>query len=201
MKKYVLEISLALGLCVSLITGALALETQRDISCKLIRLHIIANSDSRDDQTLKLAVRDEVLKKVGKLTENCKSTEDAEKVVYENLDILQECADEVIAENGFEYHSQAEISDVYFPAKVYNGFSLPAGKYRALRIHLGEGLGKNWWCVLFPPVCVSAAEAETEFSKNGFTEDELSFVTSDAPQYKFKFKILEIIEATAEKFS
>ena len=81
MKKYILEISLALGLCASLITGALALDTQRDISCKLIRLHIIANSDSEADQSLKLAVRDEVLKKVKKLTENCKNTEDAEKIV------------------------------------------------------------------------------------------------------------------------
>ncbi len=200
MKKYIVEISLALGLCVSLITGALALETQRDISCKLIRLHIIANSDSRDDQALKLAVRDEILKMVEKFTKDCKDTEDAERVVFENLDILQKCADEVIAKNGFIYRSRAEISDVYFPTKVYDGFSLPAGKYRALRIHLGEGHGKNWWCVLFPPVCVSAAEAETEFSKNGFTEDELSLVTSDAPQYKFKFKLLEIIEAAAENF-
>ncbi len=200
MKKYIVEISLALGLCVSLITGALALETQRNISCKLIRLHIIANSDSRDDQALKLTVRDEILKMVEELTENCKNTEDAERVVSENLDILQKCADEVIAENGFIYRSQAEISDVYFPTKVYDGFSLPAGKYRALRIHLGEGRGQNWWCVLFPPVCVSAAEAETEFSKNGFTENELSLVTSDAPQYKFKFKLLEIIEAAEKKF-
>ena len=201
MKKYILEISLALGLCVSLIVGALALDTQRDISCKLIRLHIIANSDSRDDQALKLAVRDEVLKKVEKLTESCKNTEDAERVVSENLENLQECADAVIAKNGFEYTARAEISDVYFPTKIYGNFSLPAGKYKALRIHLGEGRGKNWWCVLFPPVCVSAAEAEAEFSKNGFTDDELSLVTSDAPQYKFKFKILEIIEAAAEKFS
>ncbi len=201
MKKYILEISLALGLCASLITGALALDTQRDISCKLIRLHIIANSDSEADQSLKLAVRDEVLKKVKKLTENCKNTEDAEKIVFENLDSLQKCADKIISENGFEYFSRAEISNFYFPTKVYDSFSLPAGKYRALRIHLGEGRGKNWWCVLFPPVCVSAAEAETEFSKNGFTADELSLVTSDAPQYKFKFRILEIIEAAAEKFS
>ena len=200
MKKYILEISLALGLCASLITGALALEEQRDISCKLIRLHIIANSDSHEDQALKLAVRDEVLKKVEKLTESFKNTEEAEKIVSENLDILKGCADEVIAGNGFEYFSRAEVSDVYFPTKVYDGFSLPAGKYRALRIHLGEGRGKNWWCVLFPPVCVSAAEAETEFSKNGFTEDELSLVTRDEPQYKFKFKLLEIIEAAAEKF-
>ncbi len=200
MKKYILELSLAIGLCASLIVGALALDTQRDISCKLIRLHIIANSDSTNDQTLKLAVRDEVLKKVEKLTENCKSTEDAEKLVSENLGLLEECADKVIAENGFEYRSRAEVSDVYFPTKVYDGFSLPAGKYRALRIHLGEGRGKNWWCVLFPPVCVSAAEAKTEFSKNGFTDNELSFVTSGEPQYKLKFKLLEVIETAAEKF-
>lgn len=200
MKKYILEISLAFGLCISLISGALALETQQDISCKLIRLHIIANSDSAEDQALKLLVRDEVLKKVEALTEGCKTAYEAEKIVSENLAVLRECADTVISENGFEYSSRAEISDVYFPTKVYDSFALPAGKYRALRIHLGEALGKNWWCVLFPPVCVSAAEAKTEFTENGFTEDELLLVTSDAPQYEFKFKLLEIIEGVAEKF-
>lgn len=198
MKKYILEISLSIGLCISLIAGAFALDTQQDISCKLIRLHIIANSDSKEDQALKLAVRDELLKKVKKLTENCKNNEDAEKNISQNLQELQDCANEVIANNGFKYSSHADISDVYFPTKVYDGFSLPAGKYRALRIHLGAGQGKNWWCVLFPPVCVSAAEAETEFSKNGFTQEEISFVTSDAPQYKFKFKLLEIIENVAK---
>lgn len=200
MKKYILEISLALGLCASLVAGALALETQQAISCKLIRLHIIANSDSAEDQALKLLVRDEVLKKVEALTEGCKTTDEAEKIVSEKLDVLQKCADAVILKNGFAYSSRAEISDVYFPTKVYDSFSLPAGKYKALRIHLGEGLGKNWWCVLFPPACVSAAEAKTELSKNGFTEKELSFVTSDTPQYQFKFKLLEIIEGVAEKF-
>ncbi len=201
MKKYILEISLALGLCASLIVGALALDTQQDISCKLIRLHIIANSDSERDQELKLSVRDEILSKVTELTENCESIEAAQAVILENLTELEKIADDVIAQNGFDYDSRAELSSAYFPTREYDTFSLPAGKYNALRIHLGNGEGKNWWCVLFPPVCVSAAEAETEFAENGMTETEVKFITSDKTEYKFKFKLLEIIEGAAEKLT
>ena len=199
MRKNIFEASLAIGLAISLVVSSLALDTQKDISDKLIRLHIIANSNSEEDQTLKLLVRDEVLAYVSRLTENCDNINDARRKISAHLGNLETIAEAVIISNGFSYTADAELSEVYFPTKVYDSFSLPAGKYEALRIKLGEASGKNWWCVLFPPVCISAAEAESEFENAGLSEDEISFVMSEKVEYRFKFKIVEIIESIAEK--
>lgn len=199
MKKYIFEIALALGLAASLVVGALALDTQKDISEKLIRLHVIANSDSDEDQELKLKVRDEVLTYVTELTIDCGGVDDARDIISEHLGDLEDIADSVIAENGFDYGARAELSSVYFPTRIYDTFSLPAGDYDALRIHLGSGSGRNWWCVLFPPVCVSAAEAEAEFKGSGMGDEEIKLITSDETEYKFKFKVVEIIENIANK--
>lgn len=194
MRKYIFEIALALGLSFSLVFSALALDTQEDISEKLIRLHVIANSDSDADQELKLKVRDEILEYVSDLTEECKSIDNAKLLVSNNLDELENIASRVIAENGFDYTSHAELSEVYFPTRVYDTFSLPAGEYDALRIHLGRGEGKNWWCVLFPPLCVSAAEVETELTNAGINSEDIKLITSDETEYRLKFKVVEIIE-------
>lgn len=194
MRKYIFEIALALGLSFSLVFSALALDTQEDISEKLIRLHVIANSDSDADQELKLKVRDEILKYVSDLTEDCNSIDNAKRLVSDNLNKLEQIASRVIAENGFDYTSHAELSEVYFPTRVYDTFSLPAGEYDALRIHLGRGEGKNWWCVLFPPLCVSAAEVEKELTNAGINSEDIKLITSDKTEYKLKFKAVEIIE-------
>ena len=199
MKKNIFEVTLAIGLAISLVVSSLALDTQKDISDKLIRLHIIANSDSAEDQRLKLLVRDEILSYVSRLTENCDSIDGARRKISAHLGNLEAIAEDVIVSNGFSCAARAELSEVYFPTKVYDGFSLPAGKYEALRIKLGSASGKNWWCVLFPPVCISAAEAESEFENAGMTKEEISFVMSDKVEYRLKFKIVEIIESIAEK--
>lgn len=199
MRKNLFEAALFIALAFSLITSSLALDTQRDISDKLIRLHVIANSDSDEDQTLKLLVRDEVLSYVSILTKNCSDIDEAREMISANLIKLEEIAQAVIVSKGFSYAATAELSEVYFPTKVYDSFSLPAGKYEALRIKLGEASGKNWWCVLFPPVCISAAEAESEFKNAGLSDKEINFVMSDKVKYRFKFKIVEIIENIAEK--
>ncbi len=199
MRKNLFEAALFIALAFSLITSSLALDTQRDISDKLIRLHVIANSDSDEDQSLKLLVRDEVLSYVSMLTKNCSDIEEARKMISANLIKLEEIAQDVIVSKGFSYTACAELSEVYFPTKVYDDFSLPAGKYESLRIKLGNAAGKNWWCVLFPPVCISAAEAESEFKNAGLSDDEINFVMSDKVEYRFRFKIVEIIENIAEK--
>ena len=199
MKKNIFEVTLAIGLAISLVVSSLALDTQKDISDKLIRLHIIANSDSAEDQRLKLLVRDEVLSYVSQLTENCDSLDDARKKISAHLGNLEAIAEDVIVSNRFSYTACAELSEVYFPTKVYDDFSLPAGKYEALRIKLGNAAGKNWWCVLFPPVCISASEAESEFKNAGLSDKEINFVMSDKVEYRFRFKIVEIIENIAEK--
>lgn len=200
MRKHIFEVTLALTLSLLCIAGAFATETSSNISSKLIRLHVIANSDSKEDQALKLLVRDSILTAVSDMTKGCRDLTEARVVVSENLDTLRAIALNVINANGFSYDAKAELSTEYFPTKTYDSFALPAGKYEALRIMIGNANGQNWWCVLFPPVCVSAAEAKSEFENAGLSEDEINFVTSDETEYKLKFKIVEIIENIADKF-
>jgi len=200
MKKHIFELALAIGLVVSCTVGALALQTRDDISEKLIRLHVIANSDSAEDQNIKLKVRDEILKHVAEMTSGCTSINDVREIISSNLNNLKNIADNVLLQNGFKYKSAVELSYEFFPTKTYDTFALPTGEYEALRIKLGKSNGQNWWCVLFPPVCVSAAEAKTELKNAGLSDDEIKFVMSDDVQYRFKFKLVEIIEGITEKF-
>ncbi len=194
MKKFIFETALLIGLSLSLLVCALAKEEQSDIADKLIRLHIIANSDSGDDQALKLRVRDEVLKSVESLTSNCATKEEAREVIKHNLTTFADIANQICEESGVSYRATAALERTSFPTKNYESFSLPAGSYEALRIKLGNASGENWWCVLFPPLCVSAAEAESALDESGLSENEILLVTSDEPKYQLKFKILEILE-------
>ena len=192
MRKYIFETALLIGLSLSLIVGALAKEEQSDISEKLIRLHIIANSDSAEDQTLKLQIRDKILVYMDTLTKECKTKEDARQIISQHLPEFEKIANSLCEATGVSYRATASLSESIFPTKEYGLFSLPAGRYEALKISLGTAEGKNWWCVLFPPLCVSAAEAES-FSAE-FSEEELRFITSDSPEYKLKFKLLELLK-------
>ncbi len=194
MKKFVFETALLIGLSLSLLVCALAKEEQSDIADKLIRLHIIAHSDSGDDQALKLRVRDEVLKSVESLTSDCATKEEAREVIKHNLATFEDIANQICEESGVSYRAAAALERTSFPTKNYESFSLPAGSYEALRIKLGNASGENWWCVLFPPLCVSAAEAESALDESGLSENEIRFVTSDKPKYQLQFKILEILE-------
>ena len=192
MKKYIFELSLLIGLCASLLVAAEARETQLGISEKLIRLHIIANSDSDADQRLKYVVRDEVLKHMKSLAEGCKTPAEAEEILKAHLNDFTDIADKVLKEANTPYLSSAEISFSDFPTKHYDGFSLPAGRYKALKIKLGSARGENWWCVLFPPLCVSAAEVEETLNASGLSESELKLMTSEKAEVKIKFKLLEL---------
>lgn len=123
------------------------------IGKNLIRFHVIANSDSEKDQGVKLEVRDAILAKVGSKLENAKSTEEAMKYLQDNLDMITETANEILEENSMGYTAAASVGPYEFPVKSYNSITLPAGNYTALRVVLGNGDGKNWWCVMFPPLC------------------------------------------------
>ena len=193
MKKFIFETALLIGLSLSLLVCALAKEEQTGIADKLIRLHVIANSNSDEDQTLKLKVRDEILNYVEELTKNCKTKEDARDTIQQSLAILEDVANRVCKENRVSYRATATLEETSFPTKNYESFSLPAGSYEALRIKLGNASGENWWCVLFPPLCVSAAEAENSLEESGLSENEILLVTSDQPKYQMKFKILEVL--------
>ncbi len=201
MRKYILELSLLIGLVAALIGGSLASAKQSDLSDKLIRLHVIANSDSEDDQALKYKVRDRILEKVSALTADATDITDARAIIRRNLDALAETAQNEISANGYTYNAEASLENVFFPTRDYGSFALPAGEYESLRIIIGEGVGKNWWCVLFPPLCISAAEAEVEISAKaaGLSDDEIALITSDKTSYKFKFKIIEIVEKLIHK--
>ena len=188
----IVELALLLGTAVFLLTGAWALNIQRDLADRVVRLHVLANSDSEEDQALKLLVRDAVLERATALLEQTESRAEAEVLLRESLPELETIAEETVRANGYSYAVTAELEDTSFPTKEYDGFSLPAGEYLALRILIGEGAGQNWWCVVFPPLCTAASADVPETAlAAGFTEDQVGLMTEEDSGYVLKFKAVE----------
>ena len=180
-------------LCLTVIVNALPIHGEAEIYDNVVRLHVIANSDSEEDQNLKLAVRDAVLKKTQDLFKNCKTKAEAEKSVAQNLTLIEETARNTVVSKGYDYDVSVEIGEEEYPTKNYEGCCFPAGKYMSLRIKIGEAVGQNWWCVLFPPLCLGAAsKSEQTFAQVGLSQDQYNMITqTEKPQYKIRFKILE----------
>ena len=157
-----------------------------------VRLHILANSDSEKDQSLKLKVRDKMLEKISSY--ELKSKGEALSKIEDDKDELIEIAKEVIKENGEEYDVDLEIGVEKYPTRYYEDFSLPAGKYTSVIVKIGEAEGENWWCVLYPPLCTSAAiKADKDVCIDvGLTKDQYNLITQSSGKYKVKFKILEV---------
>lgn len=176
-----------------------------DLSTNIFRLHIIANSDSSEDQLLKLKIRDSIINYMKIATKNANSKEEIINFCKNNLDELKNIAVQVIKENGYEYDINIEIGNFYFPTKDYANISLPAGNYDALRIKIGNATGKNWWCSLFPPLCfvdISSGVLEDEDSKvlkENLNSEEYSLITNTSDEMKLKFKIIEIINEKLQK--
>ena len=175
-----------------------------DIEDSVLRLHIVANSDSDEDQALKLKVRDEVVDRCGFLFENCVSAEQAIKSAAHNIGFIKYVAEQVITENGYNYDADCQVTQCSFPTKQYERpgdsvVSLPRGEYNALNIKIGAAKGKNWWCVMYPPLCfvdgVASVPDETdELLKSQLTASEYELITeSDRPEIKIKFKIAELL--------
>ena len=184
-----------------MLIGLLPVHGESEIYDNVLRLHVIANSDSADDQSLKLTVRDEILNEVSALVSECKTFEEVEDVLSkkENLDRLQRVAEETIAREGYDYKVSISLGREKYPRKNYESLCFPSGNYTSLRVEIGSAVGKNWWCVLFPRLCleVAAESNEESFIEAGFTPEQYKIVTeSDQPRYEVKFKILEIIEET-----
>ncbi len=161
----------------------------------MIRLHVIANSDSDEDQALKLLVRDAVLDTVSKLP-RATSFSEAETGIRTHGDEILSAAEKVVSENGSDDGVKVYFDTEKYPVRYYEGFSLPAGEYTSLRVVIGEGKGHNWWCVLFPPLCTACGEEEREdeFIEAGFTSEEYSLIKKDSgTKYKVRFRILEIL--------
>lgn len=159
------------------------------ISDKVFRLHILANSDSKEDQELKLKVRDRVLKETSSLFKSAHCKEDAKKLALENIDNIKKIAEDEIHINGFSYNAKVEVVDMFFDTRQYDNIKLPAGSYNALRILIGQGKGHNWWCVMFPQLCIGSATEEDNIN-NILPEDQASIV-DNSENYEVKFKVVE----------
>jgi len=157
---------------------------------------VLANSDSEEDQQLKLKVRDALLKSGKNIFDGSLTRENAEEKIKEEKEILIETAEKVIEENGFDYDVEITVTEEFFTTRTYENVTLPAGKYMALRVLIGESAGKNWWCVMFPPLCIPTAQPDINLF---FTEDEIKLVESD-PKYEPRFKIVEIYESLKNRF-
>lgn len=166
-----------------------------DLRKGVLRLHIIANSDSEEDQSLKLKVRDEILKESDCLFENAGNLESAIVCAEENIGKLTEIADRVCDQNGTGYKASAKVGTSYFETREYEDFTLPAGEYTSLIVTLGEAEGKNWWCVIYPAVCIPSATADLSESvgKNG------TKIANNPSKYIMKFKVVEWYENIRRK--
>lgn len=191
------ELALLLGVAAAALLGVWLDGQQSALADKVIRLHVIANSDSETDQALKLQVRDRILAEAGDLVPPGATLEEAEAAITARLGEMAAAGADVVGEEGYSYPVTASLEqDVWFPTKEYTGFALPAGNYTALRVVIGEGGGRNWWCVVFPPLCLgSVTETTTETALNGgFSGDEVSLITGESEGYVVKFKAIELLD-------
>ncbi len=163
--------------------------TGESISNKVLRLHIIANSDSDYDQNVKLKVRDEVLKLSGDMFADCKTLEDAKNVSQNNIDLIQSVANNTLSSLGCSEAATVAVAKEYFSTRIYDDFTLPAGIYDSIKIVIGNGEGHNWWCVMFPQVCLSGCTKDLE---DDLTDEEIKMIHSK--DYIVKFKAVEIYE-------
>lgn len=189
------ELALLLALAVTILWGAASLGQQEELGRKVIRLHVIANSDSPEDQALKLRVRDRVLARAQEILEQSADMEQAEQALTAALPELTREARETLAAEGCAQPVQARLEPAEFPTKDYDGFSLPAGKYLALRVIIGQGAGQNWWCVVFPPLCTAAAcQWQDTGRAAGLEEDDLSLMAEEDAGYELRFRSVELWE-------
>ena len=194
-RLFPIEIAMLLALAVLLASGASALQTQEELAEKVVRLHVLANSDSAEDQALKLQVRDAVLAEASERLEGAESREDAIRRLYQSLPALQRTAEETVQAHGYAYPVRAELAQTEFPTKTYDGFALPAGEYLALRILIGQAAGQNWWCVVFPPLCTAVtADVPVAALAAGLSEEQVALITEESQQYVLKFKTVELWE-------
>ena len=169
-----------------------------DIRGSVLRMHVVANSDSEEDQCLKLKVRDAVLEAGKEYFDNSESAAQAEEKLIPVKDELENVAKKVVEDNGYDYDVKVNIGNAYFPTRTYDGdVTLPAGEYEAVNVIIGSGDGHNWWCVMFPPMCLPAAESDTELDEV-LSQREYEIVKSN-PKFEPRFKIVEWYEKFIKK--
>lgn len=166
------------------------INSSKELSEDVMRVHILANSDSAADQSLKLAVRDRVLEQCSDYFEDCENKYQAMRVTEEHLAEIECLAESEIRRHGFDYPVKAQVGQAYFNTRYYDKFTIPAGWYDSLRLTIGDGGGQNWWCVMYPTLCVGAATEDT--MKEELSDGEYRVVTSD--KLDFRFKLVEYWE-------
>ena len=196
--KMVIILSFLLFIYTSICAFSYAQEVSKDISNSVFRLHVLANSDSKEDQDLKYKVRDNLLSYMNEICANCKNKEEAISLVEEHKENFKQIALDTIHNEGYSYDVNINIGNFEFPTKNYGDISLPAGYYDALRVEIGKAQGQNWWCVMFPPLCfvdISSGvvpEDSKETLEDSLSEEEFALVSEDSNlDIQFKFKILE----------
>jgi len=192
MRKF--ELAMLIGMIVAVFSAGFCsfAEDYADITDTVFRLHILANSDSDEDQTLKLKVRDAILEECSFIFENCENAEQSAAAAEKNMELIKSTAEKVIDENNYNYSVNCEITEMHFDERVYETVTMPAGEYLALRITIGEAAGRNWWCVMFPPLCIPVATENIE-DYGIFSDEELEMLESPET-YECRFYILELLD-------
>ncbi len=175
-----------------------------NLSDSVFRLHVIANSDSEEDQKLKYTVRDALLEYMNDLSSNCSSKQEVISIANQHLDEFQKIAEDTIKQQGFDYSVSIEIGNFKFPTKTYGDISFPSGFYDALKVKIGESNGQNWWCVMFPPLCFVdptngiVSDDSKETLQENLSEEEYKIISdsNDSGSITVKFKIIEFFENT-----
>lgn len=171
-----------------------------DIQDSVFRLHVIANSDSEEDQNLKYIVRDKVLEYINSISNDLTSKEDVISLANKNIGEIQKIAEKTIQENGYDYSVKLNIGNFAFPTKTYGDISFPAGFYDALKIEIGDAKGQNWWCVMFPPLCFVdvtsgvVPDESKEVIKENLSDEEYKLLSENSNEISFKFKIVEMFQ-------
>ncbi|MGN0114561.1 MAG: stage II sporulation protein R [Acutalibacteraceae bacterium] len=185
------EKALALGLIVTIALSCISFSAEcENIREDVLRLHILANSDSEKDQQLKLKVRDEILKISGDIFDGCKSLADAQNAAKQKMPQIIKTAQDTVKSYGYDYTVSASLAKSYFDTRHYDNYTLPAGIYNAVRVIIGNGNGHNWWCVMYPSLCLPAA---CDNYDTALDENERDIV-ENYPKYEIKFKSVEIFE-------
>ena len=195
-----IKISVTVGIVVAILFSICSFaKTSEEIRSDVLRLHVIANSDTSVDQNLKLRLRDYILQEGKDIFNGSINVENAVEKIEPVLPELEKSAKAFVNQAGFDYDVKISLSNEYFTTRTYETVTLPAGKYLALRVVIGSGEGHNWWCVMFPPMCVPAADKKDEI-ENVFSEKEIKLVESK-PKYEPRFKVVEIYEQLKEIIS
>ncbi|MBQ8732516.1 MAG: stage II sporulation protein R [Oscillospiraceae bacterium] len=194
-----IELALIFGLLTALLfadTAAFGKECQQ-ISSEVLRLHIPANSDSEADQAVKLEIRDAILARTGELFYAAGTADQAAAIAEKELAEFERIANGILREKGFSYTARAEVCRMFFATRTYGELTMPAGQYQAVRITLGEGAGQNWWCVLFPPLCLPAA---TETPEDSFSREEQEILEREV-RYEPRFAVVEWFEQLMDQLA